>query len=272
MLYSTRAIRTQSSLRVQRHILIIRCCRRIGAEMELPYVSTGYWKLFNEDHTASYNFASLYLAAFTSRVCSLEQAECEEPSSEQPWESATLRRDGAGGILEHNPLADYILWGQELEGLNLYDFIAHYATSPRATTKVRADATFRQRALRRVCVQSAHPLSQSHWSIQRSAPSIPVSQGRTIPPANHTSPEIQERYAKNILMLFKPWRKLADLKTGKEIAGSGYPVPKTSGPRYGLSFSTATFTLLKESQMALTDALKKSFRILAKNRTSLLPA
>ncbi|KAK7001749.1 hypothetical protein R3P38DRAFT_2425326, partial [Favolaschia claudopus] len=60
-----------------------------------------------------------------------------------------------------------------------------------------------------------HPQSATHMARMRTTPLVNVLLGPTLPRPNR-SPEEHERWARAMLILFKPWRTVRDLKTVTE--------------------------------------------------------
>jgi hypothetical protein len=191
--------------------LIKRCCRRIGAEAELPYVAIAYYILFNEDHFQSHNTVPIYLTSFMARLAALEGLD--------GWESVrVLRQDGE--MVETNQVDDYIYRGEGLDNMGLYFFFAHFDLKTKASSQLRADTLNKKSYCRRIDLLPSHPLHDTTWLVEREEPVVPSLTGRSIPNRNNQSPEVIERYSKTILLLFKPWRTLRDLKTDEDWAGS----------------------------------------------------
>lgn len=84
-------MREQSSCAEKARDLITRCCRRRGAQMEMPYIAIASWLRYNEDHSTSQSFTSLYLAGFFARISALEGASLDSTHDAIASEASLLR-------------------------------------------------------------------------------------------------------------------------------------------------------------------------------------
>lgn len=199
---------------------IAACCNRLGAETEIPAVAAAFYILYNRDHFSYDTFSPLYLGLFLSRVSTLEApartAGEDEDEHAMDFETTALARDAEGQIVEHNQVDDYLCRPHELSDVCLYLFVARFwvaktSASPVSSGRSAPRSTGRPRTARHHFLPS-HPRSNTHLLREREEPVVPRIAGRSVPRRDHPNPAIQELYAKIILVLFKPWTCLSDLR------------------------------------------------------------
>ncbi|KAF6744733.1 hypothetical protein DFP72DRAFT_825280, partial [Ephemerocybe angulata] len=184
-----------------------------------------------EDHFASHRFRNLYWTSF------------ERYRAGDQEDEVGVRVDGVTGglVLRSDQTADYLLRGKQLEAISLWDFVAQVdkianlsvpnsrggegtdeeemdwsdcGTSTRATAieELLLDThRFRPRSE----FQDTHLEARTHFLRIRLPTKryIPVPIGPAIPRRDTTDPAVNERYSRLMLILFKPWRNVADLRT-----------------------------------------------------------
>ncbi|KAF5341970.1 hypothetical protein D9611_001217 [Ephemerocybe angulata] len=157
-----------------------------------------------------------------------------------------VRVDGNTGelILRTSQVNDYLLRGDRLRGLSLWDFVAqvdkvvisrvHRQGGPvpeesseneennedmewEASTRTAsaADMLLDTHRLRpRSQLKESHPDSQTHFLRVRLPTQryVPVPIGPAIPRRDSAEPKDHERYSRLMLILFKPWQDLDDLR------------------------------------------------------------
>ncbi|KAK4702598.1 hypothetical protein P7C70_g3623, partial [Phenoliferia sp. Uapishka_3] len=212
---------------------IVKCCNRVGAEMEFSAPAVAFYLLFNKDSFSTETFVGLYLAMFASRLAALErqalesqsddaastsQTFSEEAQQNSQTESVAVEIDEDGtGVVEHNQADDYFFRAEELSEECLYLFVSRYEIITKKGDHLDSrGAKSGFTANRRYDFGPSHPRFKTHRLRERSKPVIPRIEGRSVPRRNHPEKKYREWYAKAILMLFKAWRNLEDLKKKEE--------------------------------------------------------
>ncbi|PPQ65631.1 hypothetical protein CVT26_000573 [Gymnopilus dilepis] len=181
------------------------------------------------DHYTSEKFQYLYLGAFLRHI-SLHLAEQENsvPTvanpddqeensySDQTVELCIEKED----VTVNNQVYDYCFrpTSSPYNSMCLYDFVAR-------TTKTKTrDKAQRKESSRETCNAFSsvhHPQKNTHKLGLRSKRVIPVILGPSIP-NRATSSSAVELYSKFMLVMFKPWRLVTDLKTSDETWAMAY--------------------------------------------------
>lgn len=158
----------------------------------------------------------------------------EERAVDPVVREANLRvRFSTRGVTATNPCLDYVYRGttREFERLSLWDHTRLVVKVSKKTEQSRVARlkSDESNAIRVPFSSSAHPLFSTHLSRLRSIkPVVPVLLGPSIPRGDRSLEE-REQYCRAMLILFKPWRSLADLKAPDQTwidAFENYQVPR----------------------------------------------
>ncbi|GAA6029634.1 hypothetical protein JCM8097_000975 [Rhodosporidiobolus ruineniae] len=188
--------------------LLRRCCARIGSDAEIPAPAVAYYILHGEDHFAGDKFVPVQLSVALGRLRRLERETDEaDMHDDGDVKHVALQVDqDTNEIIEYNQVEDYVHRHPDLEDVSFYAFAARFEVKKGKTVASSTNAG------RRFGFAPAHPRSRTHAAHEREVPAVPVLQGKSIPRRNHPSPHVQQRYARSVLALFKPWRALEDLR------------------------------------------------------------
>ncbi|KAK4704722.1 hypothetical protein P7C70_g1483, partial [Phenoliferia sp. Uapishka_3] len=148
----------------------------------------------------------------------VEMGGITDSAEEQGFEFVQMEIDeNTNTVVEHNQADDYLFRNEQLETECLYLFVARYEVITKAGDRLNSrGARTGYSANRRYDFTKSHPRFKSHRQRERTQPIIPRIEGRSVPRRDHPDPKVREWYAKSILILFKPWRTLDDLKEGSE--------------------------------------------------------
>ncbi|KAF6764426.1 hypothetical protein DFP72DRAFT_799787, partial [Ephemerocybe angulata] len=167
--------------------------------------------------------------------------------AEDQEDDVGVRVDGITGglVLRSDQTADYLLRGKQLEAISLWDFVAQVDKIPNlsvpnsrggegtegtdeeeidcsdcgpstgASTAIEELLLDTHRFRPRSEFQDTHLEARTHFLRIRLPTKryIPVPIGPAIPRRDTTDPAVNERYSRLMLILFKPWRNVADLRT-----------------------------------------------------------
>lgn len=159
------------------------------------------------DHYTPEQFAILKWGLIKRCLTGPTDSEVDPESHVIARVSLTL---GRGSITISNQYLDYSLRPVELrfEGLCLYDFVACVGKYKRPGGKCN-------QRLPGCFLNDLHPQFETHYLTIRREKYIPVILGPSIPNPNKST-EAAEEWARDVLILFKPWRDLDGLKQGFE--------------------------------------------------------
>lgn len=139
-----------------------------------------------------------------SQLESIEKGAGEAPTDLVDDAQITLEKREA---TVSNQLLDYIYRSRavEFDGLCVYDFVS--LTSKIKTRSKDADKILSHAGF----ISWEHPQRSSHYLKLRKVPTIPVILGPSIHNPTLTT-ESRELWARDVLILFKPWRSVLELK------------------------------------------------------------
>ncbi|PPQ74673.1 hypothetical protein CVT26_005519, partial [Gymnopilus dilepis] len=176
------------------------------------------------DHYTSERFQNVHLTAFLKHVTSEDKTpsfaggDIENEDDDNVYVSV----DQDGPRLD-NQILDYVYRPQHepYESMPLYDFIAH-------TTKVKEKR--KENLLDSLQAFSSwnHPQRGTHRVCMRTKPVLPVMLGPSLP-SKKNSTETIDAWAKQVLVLFKPWRTIHDLKRDDQSWSNAYNVYEGEG-------------------------------------------
>ena len=198
--------------------MIRSCCNRVGAEMELPHVVMAYILLFNRDHNTNARFRNLFTRTFMARIAAQEQAvQSMDNDVDEHAELVSVSADVEDQLVETNNVDEYIFRGDALESMCLYLYTAHFQLVSRADDSFAKNISWSKTSmLRRIPMRADHPQHLTKYAKQCINPQFIVLQGRAVPYSGNLNEEARLYYYKVILVLFKPWRSLADLKSSSQ--------------------------------------------------------
>ncbi|KAF5322401.1 hypothetical protein D9619_001300 [Psilocybe cf. subviscida] len=124
-------------------------------------------------------------------------------------------------VTASSPHMDYIYRNEQpiYDGLCLYDFVSY-------TVKSSLPSKLRNGGVQIENVPGSfshwdHPQRATHYIQRRQECHVPVLLGPSLPNPTR-SPEVREKWAKDVMVLFKPWRTVNDLLEGHDSWAAAY--------------------------------------------------
>ncbi len=182
--------------------LVVKCVNRSISEREMSAPHIASLLLGGEDKYTSHSFKTLNLLSFLSRITS----DDEEPRIERQ----SLIQKGQSGIVLWNECNDYMLRGDDLSGMSLYQYtstIEKITKKSDKKLKSKKDGKTGRPPNRRYEFDADHQQSSTHIQKERSVKLVPRL--TYLPPSPDGSPE---KYAQCMLILFKPFTNIENLK------------------------------------------------------------
>lgn len=229
-------------------ILLQKCAYAIVNHQELSGQQVASYLLGLGDHYTSDEFQQLWWTSFERAVDSVLPVtdstnrldERSEPGSDGGSHGVTrmivdsqevaLRNDDGEVICRSGQVSDYICRDKKLGSLSVWDFIASCRKVRLPTPVVSAETIARgvsntpsdlsRRRARAHCrtfeFEAPHEEAVTHGirMVGRDCLCCPVPIGPSIP--RRDRPELQERYSRLMLILFKPWKDPRELKADEE--------------------------------------------------------
>lgn len=160
------------------------------------------------DHYTPELFAVLYRGSFSSLVDSEGVQNDREAVAVQ--EDTVVVRMSPGNVTIGNQRMDYLYRSidEPFNGMSLYEFVEHAIVMRMTQGELVLASTGK---LNGRLSSPRHPLYYTHVMKQRRKLVVPVLLGKPIPRPDR-SEEDQEEWAKEMLILFKPWREVSDLR------------------------------------------------------------
>lgn len=143
------------------------------------------------------------------------QSDSESDSdAEDGRETVQLVGQEDGSVVQHNQVDTYRYRPAELEALCPYTFFSNFALVKKDIRAGRGAGASGPSAMRRISLQPAHPLSNTHWLRQHPRALVPRLEGPHIPRKDHEASEQREKYAKNVMIVFSAWRTVEGILDG----------------------------------------------------------
>lgn len=220
-------------------ILLVKCANSLIAKQELSGPQVASYLLGFGDHYTSHLFKSLYWTSFEGYINTLETRPTLNSNSDgnvtvdvdngsQDFDDVLLEPDASGSIRPRaSQVIDYIYRGAQFESYSVWDCVRKldkisHTDSNSEANEVNAPSRTRKKGRKlhkRSEFMNEHPECETHILRERqeSKQYIVVPIGPAIPRRDRE--EVKEKYAKTMLLLFKPWRTLTDLK-GESLSWS----------------------------------------------------
>ncbi|PPQ97075.1 hypothetical protein CVT26_001258 [Gymnopilus dilepis] len=184
------------------------------------------------DHYTSEKFQNVFLGAFIKYITDEEKkiaqsadtfeeaARVEMDDTTEETVSLTIERQDIG---VNNQVWDYRYRPESdpYKSMCLYDFVAR-------TTKRKVKNTDALTVSSDTFSSWEHPQRGTHRVAKRSSEVLPVILGPSLP-NRRTSEEAREFWSKQILILFKPWRSLSQLKDSSRTWRAQFDADEESG-------------------------------------------
>ncbi|KAG8942843.1 hypothetical protein FRC04_003474 [Tulasnella sp. 424] len=215
-----------ASAEVMERSLLTKSVNAMMARLEISHQQVMSYLVGGGDHYTSHSFRNLYWGEVDRHIRRLEkQRDTTDPpvpmqddddddsptrGSEQfePEVVITLKDKS---VTATNQLLDYTLRpsDDDFSALSIWDYVSQTEKVP-IPNDSKCTNNAGRRSKQRNAFMSSHPQHESHV-VRRRSPLVPVLLGPTIP--RDTTPEEMESWCRAMLILFKPWRCLDDLKT-----------------------------------------------------------
>ncbi len=180
--------------------MIYKCANRLTSECEMSAAHVAHILLGNEDKYSTHKFKVLNILSFISLLDDDIVDDVEQQSRIQ---------HGNDGIILLNDANDYMYRGDALSDYTLYEY-----TGQIEKVKIPREESSKSNMGRplnqRLHFSDEHPQSVTHIQKIRSIPVIPRL--TWFPPDEESNPE---KFAMSMLILFKPFNNLSELKNGK---------------------------------------------------------
>ncbi len=186
--------------------MIFKCMNKIASEKEISATHACFHLLGNEDKYCSHRFGVLNILSFLGL---LEDEHDEEDTLDEMYRI----KKGNSGMILMNDAMDYLHRGSQLDSLTLYDYVANiekikcgveeemYNNLNPSINKVGRPPN------RRMAFDAEHPQCTTHVQRERTKTIVPrltwfpTDGKRNI-----------EKFSKSMLVLFKPFQKISELK------------------------------------------------------------
>ncbi len=185
--------------------MIYKCVNRITGEQEMSAPHVASLLLGFDERYTSHTFRVLNMLSFMSQL--------DESETGDRLDSQSRIESGNSGMVLLNDTTDYVMRGEELVGLSLYDYTSTIEkVTLRSEKKLKPETVGVKKGRpknQRIHFQKGHPQSKTHIQKKRSTEVVPRL--TWIPPNEQTN---KEKFCLSMLILFKPFTDLNDLKYG----------------------------------------------------------
>ncbi len=182
--------------------LVVKCTNKIISEREMSAPHVASLLLGGNDKYTSHSFRSLNILSFLSRI--------HDENDESDLHEQSLIQRSSSGIVLLNDCNDYMLRGSSLSNMSLFQYIScieKITKKSESKLKGNRDGKPGRPQNERFEYDKDHPQSTTHIQRNRSVELVPRL--TYLPPSPESNPE---KYAKCMLILFKPFTNLENLK------------------------------------------------------------
>ena len=195
-------------------VLIYKCLNRITSQQELSAVHVASLLLGYEDKYASHNFRVLNILSFMSQLAN-------EDNDEDQIESQSRIETGNQGFFLLNDTTDYMMRGEELRELSLYEYTSCIEKITVKSEKKLKGEDSRTKLGRpknqRIMFEENHPQSRTHLQRRRSIPLVPRL--TYFPPSEQTN---KNKFSMCMLIMFKPFVDINRIKEKHQSWGEAF--------------------------------------------------